>query len=153
VLESTNITYALQYGKPILFFRDRMSEAQTTLLENGFNLGRASAVFAVRHNGLNTYLHKVLFDVISVASLFNDTLSGQTLPLNTFQKKGTLYPFSTGPIYPSQNHKLEPNVVYDYLKRSNQLKAATYLTPRGLGQSSLLELACFAEISRKLPLP
>ncbi|PYH91363.1 hypothetical protein BO71DRAFT_51560 [Aspergillus ellipticus CBS 707.79] len=67
----TDITYALQCGEPLLFFRDHMSDVYDTLAAKGFILDRGPTASSIRPNGLNPYLREILIDVTCVANLIN----------------------------------------------------------------------------------
>ena len=86
LIQRTDIVFALQYGRPILFFRDSMSEVQITLASSGLSLDRTSAASAIRHNGLDPNLYEILLDVKSLTSLFNNILADLTIDLNTFHE-------------------------------------------------------------------
>ncbi|KAH8812227.1 hypothetical protein F5884DRAFT_784799 [Xylogone sp. PMI_703] len=82
----TDITYALQYGGRMTFFRDNMHEVRHTLPTMGFCLDYDSATSAIRHTGLNSNLNEVLLDVLSLSSLLNKIPPGRTLDLYIFQE-------------------------------------------------------------------
>lgn len=69
--------YAWQYGRPMSFFRDRMSYARAMLEAEGFFFDRTAAEMAIHHPDLNPYLYEILVDVTNVAMLFN------SIPPNT----------------------------------------------------------------------
>lgn len=86
LIQRTDISFALQYGRPIHFFRDRISEVEITLVSRGLSLDRSSAACAIRHSGLDPDLHEILVDVTSVASLLNNMPASLTLDIVTFQE-------------------------------------------------------------------
>ncbi|RYO75252.1 hypothetical protein DL764_010538 [Monosporascus ibericus] len=81
-----DVTYALQYGGPTAFFRDRMPELRKSLASKGLSLDCTSAVSSIPYDGLEPYLQDILLDVMSISSLFNSDLSYRTLDFLTFQE-------------------------------------------------------------------
>lgn len=79
-----DILYAFQYGKPIHFFRDRMSEARTRLASKGFLYDQIFAESSTRHVHLSPCLHEILIDAISVANLLNAVSKDREIDLYTF---------------------------------------------------------------------
>lgn len=63
-----------------------MREVQITLASKGFGLDQIAAASTIRHNGMDPSLYKILLDVASVSSLFNDSPAGLKLDTNTFQE-------------------------------------------------------------------
>ena len=114
LLHRTDITYALQNGGPMVFFRDHMSEVRNTLLERGFDFDLVSAASTIRHTGLNPSLHEVLLDVINVAYLFNNIPSDQKLRINTFEEMIVSILSRLIRFRPLQSSKRESNVEAAY---------------------------------------
>jgi hypothetical protein len=81
-----DITYAFYYGRPLVFFRDRMSKVRSNIASLGFTLDRSLAASTVLHTGLDAYLNDVLLDIMSIASLYNRMRDGLTLDMITFQE-------------------------------------------------------------------
>lgn len=79
-----DILYTLRHGKPMFFFRDRMSEVRRNLSSMGLKFDPISMCQELQEGGINPYLRDILIDTMRVAALFNDPPTGQTLELNTF---------------------------------------------------------------------
>lgn len=79
-----DILYALRYGTPVLFFRDRMSEVRSTLpsISHNFYSGLTSGQY--QYDRINTDLQDILIDVKRFATLFNEPPPHQTLDISTF---------------------------------------------------------------------
>ncbi|PWY75522.1 hypothetical protein BO70DRAFT_430957 [Aspergillus heteromorphus CBS 117.55] len=82
----TDITYALQYGGPVVFFRDRFSEVSNMLSAKGFNLDRIPATSSIPYNSLNPYLHNILIDATSFTTLSNHLPPNQPINISAFQE-------------------------------------------------------------------
>jgi len=78
--------FALQYGGPTMFFRDRMPEVQKILALKGLCLNRNSTATLVGLNRLDLYFHQILLDAMGLCALFNNDLHNCTLDLETFQE-------------------------------------------------------------------
>ncbi|KAH8898898.1 hypothetical protein GQ53DRAFT_878165 [Thozetella sp. PMI_491] len=78
-----DITYALQFGGPLHFFRDQMSETLAILASRGFHVNRTSTT---RYNELDPCLLEILQDVTSIATLFNNLPTDQTMDMYLFQE-------------------------------------------------------------------
>lgn len=83
-IQRTDITYALQLGRPILFFRDRMSKVRENFKSRGLNFDIISAPQAIQPNGLDSALYEIFVDVRYLTTLLNSTLPGPVLDVNTF---------------------------------------------------------------------
>lgn len=79
-----DILYALRYGKPVLFFRDRMSEVRSTLQSRGLNFDPGFTSRKYQEDGLHTDIQDIIADVMSLTSLFNNPPTRQTLDVGTF---------------------------------------------------------------------
>lgn len=79
-----DILSALQYGRQISFFRDRMFEAQTRLASKGFLYDQIFAESSTRHANLSPCLHGVLIDAISFSNLLDVTPKSREIDLYTF---------------------------------------------------------------------
>lgn len=79
-----DVLYALRYGKPILFFRDRISEVRSTLASKGLSFNSISASGEHHYKGINPHLRHILWDVMSVTALFNNLPADKTLDISMF---------------------------------------------------------------------
>jgi hypothetical protein len=103
-----DIMYALQHDKPILFFRDRMSEVRNTLASKGLNFSSVSISSKRQQDEINPYLQGILEDVMGMAVLFNSLPAGQTLDLGTFLEMVTSICCRLVRFRPLQSTKFEP---------------------------------------------
>ncbi|PVH69251.1 hypothetical protein DL98DRAFT_505979 [Cadophora sp. DSE1049] len=83
-MSKMDVLYALKYGRPLLYFRDSMSEVRKTLASAGLVLCNATTNKGRQENGIDTNLEQVLLDVLSMTALFNNLSSGQAIDLTTF---------------------------------------------------------------------
>jgi hypothetical protein len=81
--QRTDISYAIQHGRPTLFFRDRMFEIRNAFKSKGINLDQMPTASTVQKNGLDHTLHEILLDVKYLASLLNSISPGLILDTNT----------------------------------------------------------------------
>lgn len=79
-----DIIYALQHGKPLFFFRDRMSEVRSTLAAKGLSFYAVTTSGKHQQDGTSPYLQDIIYDVMSITALFNNLPAGQTLDISTF---------------------------------------------------------------------
>ncbi|KAH8766446.1 hypothetical protein F5882DRAFT_413810 [Hyaloscypha sp. PMI_1271] len=83
-MSQIDILYALRYGKPVLFFRDHMSEVRSTLQSMGVNFYSGLTPGQHQQDGINTDLQDILADVMSITTLFNNPPTRLTLDIGTF---------------------------------------------------------------------
>ncbi|OBT73385.1 hypothetical protein VF21_07679 [Pseudogymnoascus sp. 05NY08] len=81
-----DITYALQSGQPMLFFRDCFSEVQSTLKSKGFARNRISDITPIQCEKLDPYLRDILLDALDIAAVLNDSTRDGHLGLITIQE-------------------------------------------------------------------
>ncbi|OBT65829.1 hypothetical protein VE03_05446 [Pseudogymnoascus sp. 23342-1-I1] len=81
-----DITYALQSGQQMLFFRDCFSEVQTTLKSKGFARSRILDIPLTQYEQLHPYLRDILLDALDVAAVLNNFVGDEFLGLVTFQE-------------------------------------------------------------------
>lgn len=79
-----DILFALRYGKPIVFFRDRFSEVRSTIASINRNSHSVSTTPTRQNNEINPYLQNILDDTMIVSSFFNSASNSQTLDITMF---------------------------------------------------------------------
>ncbi|KUJ07844.1 uncharacterized protein LY89DRAFT_789506 [Mollisia scopiformis] len=83
-MSKMDILYALRYGEPVLFYRDRMSEIRSMLPSIEINYSPGATSGQHQYDGINTDLRDILVDVMSIAALFNSPPSRRNLDIKTF---------------------------------------------------------------------
>jgi hypothetical protein len=81
-----DITYSLQFGGPLHFFRDYMYETLVILESKGFEVKRDLITCGTRFEGLDPSLYDILLDVNVIANLFNNLPADQTMDTYLFQE-------------------------------------------------------------------
>jgi hypothetical protein len=82
----TDITYSLQFGKPLYFFRDRMDEVRDMLKAKDLALDLQLAASKIRHRDLDPYLYGILLDITSFTYLVHNLPDGRRLDMDSFSE-------------------------------------------------------------------
>lgn len=90
-----------------------MQRVDDGLAKKGLGFDRDAAAMAVRHRGLDPYLHDILVDIISLCSLFNNNLPNSTLDVNLFLENQTSICYRLLHFHPLGSHWPEP---YDIIQ-------------------------------------
>jgi hypothetical protein len=85
-ISRTDLDFALHYGTPSCFYRDRISEVTITLAAEDSFMSLDQSELESRFSNLHPLLRKILGDVRSVTSLFNESAQDFRLDPYTFQE-------------------------------------------------------------------
>ncbi|KAH8888079.1 hypothetical protein GQ53DRAFT_872304 [Thozetella sp. PMI_491] len=80
------VAYSLEYGRPLLFFRDRMAEVRNVLVSRGFNFHRTPGYHPTQLNELDPRLRGVLTDVMSFSNLINSISLDKPLDIISYHE-------------------------------------------------------------------
>ncbi|KAH8884199.1 hypothetical protein GQ53DRAFT_698369, partial [Thozetella sp. PMI_491] len=67
----TDLTYALQFGQPILFFRDRMPAMRALLRSRGFTFDQSPSASTMRDPRMDSQLGSLFLEAVDLAYLLN----------------------------------------------------------------------------------
>ncbi|KAJ2981178.1 hypothetical protein NQ176_g2186 [Zarea fungicola] len=80
----TDIILALQYGEPLMFYRDRMTEVRKAISAEGLHLDSIALSSPSTAQQIDPCLKQTLQDVMGLCALFNNGLQGHKMELVTY---------------------------------------------------------------------
>lgn len=82
--DRTDIILALQYGEPLMFYRDRMTEVRKAISAEGLHLDSIALSSPSTAQQIDPCLKQTLQDVMGLCALFNNGLQGHKMELVTY---------------------------------------------------------------------
>ena len=81
-----DVVFALQYGGPTAFFRDKLPEVREKMSRQGLELDREASEAVVQYRSEHSAVHDVLLDAFGLGCLFNDSIDAGVIGLVSFQE-------------------------------------------------------------------